>query len=61
MGTTATYSASTRIGLVNADADAHKLEEEMLLVEEEIQMSSTTSKDLHNPPLCIGCVFFFPW
>ncbi|XP_069684867.1 uncharacterized protein [Periplaneta americana] len=35
-----TSSPSTRIGLVNPDPDAHKLEEEMLLLEEEIQPSS---------------------
>lgn len=50
IGTTATYSPSARIGLVNPDPDAHKLEEEMLLLEEEIHLSSTTSKDLHNVP-----------
>ena len=50
IGTTATYSPSARIGLVNPDPDAHKLEEEMLLLEEEIHLSSTASKDLHNVP-----------
>jgi len=50
IATTATYSPSARIGLVNPDPDAHKLEEEMLLLEEEIHLSSTTSKDLHNVP-----------
>jgi len=48
--TTAPYSPSARIGLVNPDPDAHRLEEEMLLLEEEIHLSSTTSKDLHNVP-----------
>lgn len=50
IATTGMYSPSTRIGLVNPDPDAHKLEEEILLLEEEIQMSSTTSKDLHDSP-----------
>jgi hypothetical protein len=48
---TATYSPSARIGLVNPDPDAHRLEEEMLLLEEEIHLSSTTSKDLHKVPI----------
>jgi len=50
IATTATYSPSARIGLVNPDPDAHKLEEELLLLEEEIHKSSTSSKDLHNVP-----------
>lgn len=50
IGTTATYSPSARIGLVNPDPDAHRLEEEMLMLEEEIHLSSTTCKDLHNVP-----------
>ena len=48
IGSAATHSPSTRIGHVNPDPDAHKLEEEMLLLEEEIQMSSTSSRDLHK-------------
>jgi hypothetical protein len=47
--TTAASSPSTRIGLVNPDPDAHKLEEEMLLLE-EMQLSTTNSKDLHDSP-----------
>jgi hypothetical protein len=50
IATTAEYSPSARIGLVNPDPDAHKLEEEMLLLEEEIHLSSTVSKDLQNVP-----------
>ena len=50
IASTAACSPSARIGLVNPDPDAHKLEEEMLLLEEEIHLSSTTSKDLHNAP-----------
>ena len=50
ISSTATYSPSARIGLVNPDPDAHKLEEEMLLLEEEIHLSSTTSKGLHKVP-----------
>lgn len=48
--TTVACSPSERIGLVNPDPDAHKLEEEMLLLEEEIHLASTTSKDLQNVP-----------
>lgn len=55
--TTATYSPSARIGLVNPDPDAHKLEEEMLLLEQEIHLSSTTSKDLHNVPTASAVSF----
>jgi hypothetical protein len=51
VATAAASSPSTRIGLVNPDPDAHKLEEEMLLLEEEIQVSSEISKDLHNSPV----------
>ncbi|XP_021920692.1 uncharacterized protein LOC110830287 isoform X2 [Zootermopsis nevadensis] len=40
--TTVTSPPSTRIGLVNPDPDAHKLEE-------ELEMSSAISKDLHDP------------
>jgi hypothetical protein len=50
IATTAAFSPSGRIGLVNPDPDAHRLEEEMLLLEEEIHLSSTTSKDLQKVP-----------
>jgi hypothetical protein len=50
--TTAT-SPSSRIGLVNPDPDAHKLEE-MLLLDEEFQLSSAISKDLHNSPFSVA-------
>jgi hypothetical protein len=52
--TTTTSSPSARIGLINPDPDAHKLEEEMLLLEEEIEMSTAISKDLHNSPFAAG-------
>jgi hypothetical protein len=53
--TTANSSPSTRIGLVNPDPDAHKLEEEMLLLEEEIEeMSLAVPKDLRNSPFAVA-------
>lgn len=51
--TTATCSPSSRIGLVNPDPDAHELEG-MLLLDEEFQLSSAISKDLHNSPFSVA-------
>jgi hypothetical protein len=51
--TTVTSSPSSRIGLVNPDPDAHKLEG-MLLLDEEFQLSSSTSKDLNNSPCSVA-------
>jgi hypothetical protein len=51
--TTVTSSPSSRIGLVNPDPDAHKLEG-MLLLDEEFQLSPAISKDLHNSPCSVA-------
>lgn len=51
--TTATSSPSSRIGLVNPDPDAHELEG-MSLLDEEFQLSSAISKDLHNFPFSVA-------
>lgn len=51
--TTATSFPSSRIGLVNPDPDAHELEG-MSILDEELQLSSAISKDLHNFPFSVA-------